>query len=171
MREYYVYIMSNWSRRLYVGVTNNLLRRVQEHKEKRVDGYTSRYVFDRLVHFETTTNVRAAIAREKQIKGWLRERKLRLIEEANPGWDDLSHGWYAHGEILRCAQNDRGALAPRFSGVATSDAHGADFFAALRVTCIATAMACCSLMARSHARRIPAGAQSDIGRRAARTSS
>ncbi len=94
MAEYYVYIMTNKSRTLYTGVTNNLKRRVYEHKHKLVPGFTSKYNITQLVHFETTTDVKAAIAREKQIKGWLRVKKIALIESANPRWEDLSKGWY-----------------------------------------------------------------------------
>jgi len=94
MRQYYVYIMTNKSRTLYTGVTNDLNRRVYEHKQKLVPGFTSKYNITRLVYFEATTDIRAAIAREKQIKGWLRSKKVALIESANPKWDDLSAGWY-----------------------------------------------------------------------------
>ena len=91
---YYVYILSNWNRKvIYAGVTNNLARRVYEHKSKLVDGFTKRYNVDRLVYFEGTTNVRTAIEREKQIKGWSRQRKNGLIEGMNPDWEDLSERW------------------------------------------------------------------------------
>ena len=93
MREYFVYIMTNRSRTLYVGVTNNLARRVYEHKNKLVPGFTSRYNIDRLVHFESMPDVRAAIAREKQIKGWLRAKKIALVESVNRDWKDLSLAW------------------------------------------------------------------------------
>ena len=97
-RAYYVYIMSSFSRCLYVGVTNDLVRRVGEHRGllpwKSVhDAFTRRYNTRRLVFFEVTTDVRAAIAREKQIKSWGRARKLRLVERLNPGWDDLAARW------------------------------------------------------------------------------
>jgi len=94
MKNYHVYIMASNSRILYVGVTSDLVRRVYEHKNKTVEGFTSRYNINRLVHFEETTDANAAIAREKQIKGWLRNRKIALIEEKNQTWDDLSSGWY-----------------------------------------------------------------------------
>lgn len=93
MTEYYVYIMTNKSRTHYTGITNNLKRRVYEHKHKLVPGFTSKYNITQLVHFETTTDVKAAITREKQIKGWLRVKKIALIESANPRWEDLSKGW------------------------------------------------------------------------------
>jgi putative endonuclease len=93
VKQYYVYIMTNNSRTLYTGVTNNLERRVYEHKQKLVPGFTSKYNLTQLVFFEETQDVYAAIAREKQIKGWLRRKKVALIESVNPEWKDLSSGW------------------------------------------------------------------------------
>ena len=92
-RDFYVYILANGSRMLYVGVTNDLQRRVYEHRKKLIPGYTRQYNISRLVFFEATANVSAAIAREKQIKGWVRAKKLALIEIKNPEWADLSDGW------------------------------------------------------------------------------
>ena len=92
MKQYYVYMMTNKSRTLYTGVTNDLERRVYEHKQKLVPGFTAKYNITRLVYFEVTQDVRAAIAREKQIKGWLRRKKITLIESVNPEWKDLSIG-------------------------------------------------------------------------------
>jgi putative endonuclease len=92
--QYFVYIMTNNSRTLYTGVTNDLNRRVYEHQNKLVEGFTKRYNITRLVYFETTSDIRAAIAREKQIKGWLRSKKIALIESMNLEWRDLSEGWY-----------------------------------------------------------------------------
>lgn len=92
--QYYVYIMTNNSGTLYTGVTNDLVRRVYEHKHKLVPGFTRRYNISRLVYFESTSDVQAALTREKQIKGWARARKLALIESANPMGRDLSEGWY-----------------------------------------------------------------------------
>ncbi|MES1023463.1 GIY-YIG nuclease family protein [Gloeocapsa sp. BRSZ] len=89
MNQYYVYIMTNRSKTLYVGVTNNLQRRVYEHKQKLVPGFTQKYNIDKLVYFEATANVTDAIAREKQIKGWLRAKKIALIASINPQWHDL----------------------------------------------------------------------------------
>ncbi len=89
MREYYVYIMSSRTRRLYVGMTNDLERRVEEHGSGSFSGFTSRYNVTRLVYYETTSEVVAAIEREKQLKGWLRSKKLVLIESVNPTWRDL----------------------------------------------------------------------------------
>ena len=80
MKTYYVYILASASRTLYVGVTNNLERRVLEHRRKLIPGFTARYNINRLVHFEVFGDIRAAIGREKQIKGWLRSKKIALIE-------------------------------------------------------------------------------------------
>ncbi len=93
-KTYWVYIMASRSRVLYTGVTNNLMRRVYEHKKKLVPGFTRRYNITRLVHFEVTHNVNAAIRREKHIEGWLRAKKIALIKSANPKWDDLSAEWF-----------------------------------------------------------------------------
>ena len=98
MRQYYVYIMSNQSKTLYTGVTNNLTLRVAQHEHKLVPGFTSRYNMTKLVYAETTNDIRAAIIREKQIKGWLRSKKIALIESVNPEWDDLSETWFASGQ-------------------------------------------------------------------------
>ena len=75
---------------VYIGMTNNLARRVYEHKNKFVDGFTKRYIVDKLVYFEETNDVNTAIKREKQIKKWRREKKNNLIEAINPNWEDLS---------------------------------------------------------------------------------
>jgi putative endonuclease len=91
--QYWVYIATNGSKTLYTGVTNDLQRRMHEHRSSLIPGFTSTYRIDRLVYFETTSDVRAAITREKQIKGWRRERKITLIESTNPKWADLSNVW------------------------------------------------------------------------------
>ena len=91
--RYAVYILASRSRVLYIGVTNDLERRMIEHKEGRLDGFTDKYNVDRLVYFEQTPDVRSAIAYEKQLKGWRREKKLALIGAANPTWKDLSLDW------------------------------------------------------------------------------
>ena len=91
MNNYYVYILTNKSRTLYVGMTNNLERRVYEHKNKLVPGFTSKYNLDILLYYEQTADVISAIAREKQIKGWTRSKKIALIESQNPKWLDLSN--------------------------------------------------------------------------------
>jgi putative endonuclease len=93
MKDYYVYIMTNKSRTLYTGVTNNLSRRVFEHKNKLIEGFTKKYNIDKLVYFEIFNNPDDAIRREKQIKGWLRKKKIDLIESLNPQWKDLSNGF------------------------------------------------------------------------------
>jgi len=85
-----MYIMASRSRVLYTGVTNDLARRVGEHKRGLTAGFTSRYHITRLVYFEEFCDVRDAIAREKQIKGWVRRRKVGLIEAKNPAWEDLA---------------------------------------------------------------------------------
>ena len=91
--QYYVYILSNdHNTVLYTGVTNDLLRRVYEHKNHLDKGsFTAQYNIEKLVYFEVTSDVNAAIEREKQIKGWNRKRKNKLIESKNPNWDDLYH--------------------------------------------------------------------------------
>ena len=95
MNTYYVYILCNWNNKvLYIGVTNNLERRVYEHKNKLIEGFTSKYNINKLVYFEDASDIKAAIAREKQLKGWNREKKNNLIETMNPEWKDLSESWY-----------------------------------------------------------------------------
>jgi len=90
MKEYYVYILANHRNgALYIGVTNNLIRRVFEHKEAAVDSYTKELDIQRLVYYEKTEDIRAAITREKQLKNWKREWKIHLIESMNPTWADL----------------------------------------------------------------------------------
>ncbi len=90
MRQYFVYIMTNHSRTLYIGVTNNLFERVRQHKEKKIEGFTKRYNINKLVYYEQTNDIVSAINREKQLKKWRREKKIKLIEKDNPGWVDLS---------------------------------------------------------------------------------
>ncbi len=91
MKHYHVYILSNWNNKvLYVGVTNDLLRRTMEHKLKMADGFTKKYNLNKLVYFEKFSYIKDAIAAEKKIKGWLRVKKIRLIESKNPKWEDLS---------------------------------------------------------------------------------
>ncbi len=92
--DYCTYIMASRSHTLYIGVTGNLLRRVFQHKWREHDGFTQRYNCDRLVWFERYSDVSEAIAREKELKGWRREKKIALIESVNPVWEDLSHAWY-----------------------------------------------------------------------------
>jgi len=94
LKQYYVYIMTNRSKTLYTGVTNDLRKRLYQHKNKLVPGFTSKYNITRLVYYEVTQDVESAIAREKQIKGWLRSKKIALVESVNPNWDDLSADWF-----------------------------------------------------------------------------
>jgi len=93
VKQYYVYIMTNKSRTLYVGMTNDLQRRVYQHKQKLVEGFTQKYNITMLAYYEVTNEVHAALAREKQIKAWRRSKKLALIESTNPQWKDLSIEW------------------------------------------------------------------------------
>jgi len=94
MNQYFVYILTNKSNRvLYIGVTNDLERRMYEHRNKMVDGFTKRYNLTKLVYFEETSDVRSAIEREKQLKNWHRDWKINLINQFNPNWNDLSEGF------------------------------------------------------------------------------
>jgi putative endonuclease len=92
-RIYYTYIMASASRNLYIGVTNNLERRVAQHKENAFGGFTAKYRCHRLVWFERYSWIGQAITREKELKGWLRARKIALIQQENPTWVDLSEDW------------------------------------------------------------------------------
>jgi putative endonuclease len=94
MRQHHVYLMTNNSRTLYTGVTSDLERRVYEHKHGIGSKLTRRYNITQLVYYESCSDIREAIAREKQIKGWLRSKKVALIEAVNPEWKDLSAEWY-----------------------------------------------------------------------------
>jgi putative endonuclease len=91
--RYFVYILSSRTKRLYIGVTNDLVRRVAQHKRHDVEGFTSRYYIDQLVYYEETDDVHAALNREKQLKGWMRIRKLELVLDMNPEWRDLAADW------------------------------------------------------------------------------
>jgi putative endonuclease len=93
-RIYYIYILTNKSGTLYTGVTGDLERRVWLHRTKQVEGFTKRYNINKLLYFESFSDVWSAIAREKEIKGWIRRKKLDLIATTNPDWHDLSEGWY-----------------------------------------------------------------------------
>jgi putative endonuclease len=94
-RTYYVYMLTNWINKVMcVGMTNNLERRLYEHKQKRMPGFTEKYNVNKLVYFEETSNVWAALEREKEIKKWRREKKNRLVETVNHEWKDLSEGWF-----------------------------------------------------------------------------
>ena len=105
MKTYYVYIMSSGRRTLYVGVTGDLLRRVHEHRNKLIEGFTKQYNVTHLVYFEVFHDVYDAIAREKQIKRWSRAKKIALIRSTNPKWKDLSPGaTIAHRDNLPLLQ-------------------------------------------------------------------
>ncbi len=91
---YYVYILTNWNNKvMYIGVTNNLERRIQEHKGKLIDGFTTKYNVNKLVYYDVTDDVYSAIETEKRLKGWTRARKNALVESKNPEWRDLSEQW------------------------------------------------------------------------------
>jgi len=94
-KTYYVYTLSNYSKMLYIGVTNDLERRVYEHKKKLKEGYTKKYNLHELVYYEETDDIGRAIEREKQLKGWRRSKKVVLIESVNPKWIDLAEDWYS----------------------------------------------------------------------------
>jgi len=88
-------MLSNTSKMIYIGVTNNLERRVFEHKSKHRDGFTKKYNLHQLVYYEETDDIGRALEREKQLKGWTRKKKAALIESINPKWKDLSEDWYS----------------------------------------------------------------------------
>ena len=98
MKHYYVYIMTSPSGTLYPGMTNDLKRRVYQHKHKLIEGFTKKYNVTRLAYYEETQDVQTAIAREKEVKSWRRSKKLELIKSLNPTWQDLSDGWYDEGQ-------------------------------------------------------------------------
>jgi putative endonuclease len=101
--RYFVYLMTNWNDRvIYIGVTNDLVRRIYQHKNKLVKGFTERYKVNKLVYLEETSDVLSAITREKEIKKWRREKKNALVHSMNPEWKDLSE----RGKISPCGRND-----------------------------------------------------------------
>ena len=93
MRQYYVYILANRTKTIYTGVTNNLQRRIFEHKHLMTKGFAYKYKLTKLVYYEVGRDIKVAISREKQIKGWLRKKKIALIESVTPEWRDLSEEW------------------------------------------------------------------------------
>jgi putative endonuclease len=93
--EYFVYIVCSRSGTLYIGMTNSIYRRAMEHKRGEVEGFASKYHCNRLVYYESFDDVRRAIGREKQLKGWTRAKKIGLIESKNPRWADLAESWGA----------------------------------------------------------------------------
>jgi len=110
-KTYFVYIMSNRSKTLYTGITGNLLQRVRRHKLGIASRFTTKYRLDRLVYFERFEDVRNAIEREKEIKGWLRIKKIALIVSVNPAWRDLSLEWFERHPF----QPDAAAIQRRLS--------------------------------------------------------
>ena len=94
MKTYYVYIMSSKTCTLYTGITNNIKKRVYEHKKHLIPGFTDKYSVERLVYVETFGDALSEIAREKQIKRWRREKKVAIIDATNPRWTDLAADWY-----------------------------------------------------------------------------
>jgi len=109
-KHYYVYILASLSGTLYIGITDNLERRMVEHKEGLIPGFTKQYGVKRLVYFEVYSNVRNAIRREKQLKGWRRKKKIGLIRGTNPSWKDLAREWYeSRGPSTR--DRDKAAVA------------------------------------------------------------
>ena len=101
MNQYYIYIMTNKSGTLYVGVTNDLKKRVFQHKQKLIEGFTKKYNINRLLYFETFGDIYSAITREKTIKGWLRKKKIDLVKSTNPAFADISEDWYERDSSLR----------------------------------------------------------------------
>jgi putative endonuclease len=100
-KVYCTYIVASKSRTLYIGMTGDLLKRVFEHKRKIHEGFSATYNCNRLVWFERFVTPEGAIAREKQLKGWIRAKKIALIEKDNPVWSDLSEGWYVVDPTVR----------------------------------------------------------------------
>ncbi|MGE0289852.1 MAG: GIY-YIG nuclease family protein [Bradyrhizobium sp.] len=108
--RYFVYLLTNWNNKvMYVGMTNDLVRRVYEHKTKAVKGFTEKYNVNRLVYFEETSDVYAAISREKEIKKWRREKKNALVIQTNPGWRDLCDDLGVHCHPEPCPEHSEGA--------------------------------------------------------------
>jgi putative endonuclease len=109
--HYYVYILSSKSRTLYIGVTNDLFNRMEQHRNDEFDGFTKKYKVNRLVYYERFQYINSAIGREKQLKGWLRERKIALIVENNPTWEDiyplLLRGEWKEKQVLHYVQDDK----------------------------------------------------------------
>jgi putative endonuclease len=120
-RIYCVYIAASRSHTLYIGVTGNLLKRVFQHKLKAFEGFSAQYNCNRLVWYENFTSPGAAIAREKQLKGWVRRKKIALIEKMNPAWVDLGEGWY----VVDPSKHGEAAAGPSTSRAANSAARSA----------------------------------------------
>lgn len=109
-KTYYVYILASRSRNLYAGVTNDLMYRTRQHREVAVAGFTSRYRIFRLVHYEMFGDIRLAIAREKEIKGWRREKKVWLIERENPTWEELGEEWFVNEQRQKGRELDAASV-------------------------------------------------------------
>jgi putative endonuclease len=99
--HYYVYIVASAARVLYIGITGKLIGRIAQHRRKAVEGFSAQFNCYRLVYYEHFHNVRAAIAREKQLKRWRREKKIALIERINPDWKDLADDWFTDPPVVR----------------------------------------------------------------------
>src|SRR5450755_301095 len=108
--KYFAYIVSSRSGTLYIGMTNNIYRRALEHKSGEIEGFSSKYHCARMVYYESFDDVQMAIAREKQLKGWRRSKKIVLIEAVNPHWLDLARNWYPW---MKNSESGRGASTPR----------------------------------------------------------
>ena len=108
-KRYYVYIMASRSLNLYTGVTNSIYQRALQHKRGEIEGFTKKYHINRLVYYESFKYIGNAIAREKQVKGWTRAKRIALIKSMNPTWQDLATGWGEKAElqIPRCARDDQ----------------------------------------------------------------
>lgn len=96
---YYVYILSSSRGTLYTGVTNNIWNRLLTHKRKELNGFTCKYSVNRLIHYEEFRYINIAIAREKEIKGWRRSKKLALVKSSNPEFNDLAQDWYSKEDL------------------------------------------------------------------------
>ena len=105
--EYFVYIVCSRTGTLYIGMTNSIYRRAREHKRGDVEGFASKYRCDRLVYYESFDDVHKAIGREKQLKGWIRAKKMALIDSKNPRWEDLAEKWGAQMAFAGEAINGR----------------------------------------------------------------
>ncbi len=118
-RIFHVYILSNISKMLYIGVTNAIERRVYDHKQRRLPGFTAKYNLHQLVYLEAFGHIGDAIAREKQIKGWLRAKKVALIESSNPEWNDLAADWFKEPKAAK-VRSDATRLTPASTTKAVS---------------------------------------------------
>lgn len=114
--DFYVYILTNWNDQvMYIGMTNNLERRLYEHKNKLVEGFTKKYNVHKLVYYEHGNDVHAAIAREKEIKKWRREKKNNLVMTMNPTWKDLSLEWNVD-KVSPVGRNDKDTMTESQQG-------------------------------------------------------